>query len=91
MAVTPKRYLWEFGDHSSYDGTLIGGASTDKLGFFGKTPAARQSLTVTTIATTVSISTTSAKWGFSTSTQANQLIVAVDEILSLLATLGLGA
>lgn len=72
------------------DGAQMGVASTEKLGFFGATPVTRQSLTVTTIATTVSISTTSAKWGFSTSTQANQLIVAVDEILSLLATLGLG-
>lgn len=89
--ATPKRYLWEFGGHSSSDGTLIGGNASDKLGFFGTAPAAQQDLTVTTIATTVSISTTTTKWGFSTSTQANQLIVAVDELLKLAANLGLGA
>ena len=84
----PKTYLWEWG--KSTDGNLIG-TSSDKLGFFGTTPVAQQSLTVTTVATTVAVSTTSAIWGFSTSTQANQIIVAVDEMLSLLATLGLGA
>ena len=72
------------------DGALMGLTSSEKLGFFGATPVARQSLTVTTVATTVAVSTTSAIWGFSTSTQANQIIVAVDEILSLLSTLGLG-
>ncbi len=89
--ATPKRYLWEFGGHTSSDGTLIGGDSSDKLGFFGATPATQQSLTVTTVATTVSISTTTTKWGFSTSTQANEIIVAVDELLKLAANLGLGA
>ena len=83
-----KTYLWEYG-HTD-DGNYIG-ESSDKLGFFGTTPVAQQSLTVTTVATTVAVSTTSAIWGFSTSTQANQLIVAVDELLSLVATLGLGA
>ncbi len=73
------------------DGLIICSASSEKLGFFGTTPAAQQALTVTTLATTVSISTTTTKWGFSTSTQANQLVVAVDEILQLLANLGLGA
>ena len=73
------------------DGEIWGLSSSSKLGFFGTTPATQQSLTVTTVATTVSVSTTSAIWGFSTSTQANQIIVAVKEILELLATLGLGA
>jgi hypothetical protein len=86
---TAITYLWEWG-HTD-DGNYIGAASSDKLGFFGTTPNTQQSLTVTTVATTVAVSTTSAIWGFSTSTQANQLIVAVDEMLSLLATLGLGA
>lgn len=81
--------MWEFGQHSSYNGTLIGGDSSDRLGFFGATPATRQSLTVTTTATTASTSTN--PWGFAGSTQANQIIVAMDEVLSLLATLGLGA
>lgn len=70
------------------DGAQIGLDSTEKLGFFGATPVARQSLTVTTTATTASTSTN--PWGFAGSTQANQIIVAMDEVLSLLATLGLG-
>lgn len=73
------------------DGLVICSGASEKLGFFGTTPAAQQSLTVTSIATTVSISTTTTKWGFSTSTQANELVVAVDELLKLAANLGLGA
>jgi hypothetical protein len=73
------------------DGICLGLTSSEKLGFYGTTPAVQQSLTVTTVATTVAVSTTSAIWGFSTSTQANQIIVAVKEILEALATLGLGA
>lgn len=73
------------------DGMCLGLTSSEKLGFYGTAPATQQNLTVTTVATTVSVSTTSAIWGFSTSTQANQVIVAVKEILELLATVGLGA
>lgn len=72
-------------------GTQIGTATSQKLGFFGTAPATQQSLSVTTVATTQAVSTTSAIWGFSTSSQANQVIVAVAEMLELLATLGLGA
>jgi hypothetical protein len=81
----------EYIGKNQVDGACFGLSSSEKIAFFGTTPATQQSLTVTTVATTVSVSTTSAIWGFSTSTQANQIIVAVDEILSLLATLGLGA
>jgi len=73
------------------DGACLGLTSSEKIAFFGATPTVQQSLTVTTIATTVAISTTTTKWGFSTSTQANQLIIAVDELLKLAANLGLGA
>ena len=73
------------------DGAIIGRTSSEPLGFFGATPVTQQSLTVTTVATTVAVSTTSAIWGFSTSTQANQVIVAVKELLELAANLGLGA
>lgn len=72
-------------------GTCMGKTTSDPIAFFGSTPVTQQSLTNTTVATTVAISTTTAKWGFSTSTQANDIIVAVDEILSLLKNLGLGA
>jgi|WetSurMetagenome_2_1015567.scaffolds.fasta_scaffold03719_8 hypothetical protein len=73
------------------DGTCLGTTSSDLVAFFGADPVAQQSITVTTVETTVAVSTTSAIWGFSTSTQANKVIVAVDEILKLLANLGLGA
>lgn len=81
----------EYLDNGNDDGTVFGQDSSEKIAFYGATPVVQQSLTVTTVETTVSVSTTSAIWGFSTSTQANQIIVAVDEILKALANLGLGA
>lgn len=84
----PKRYLWEWGN--TVDGNYIG-ESSDKIGFYGTSPVSQQSLTVTTVATTVAVSTTSAIWGFSTSTQANQVIVAVKELLEMMANLGLAS
>jgi hypothetical protein len=84
--ATAVRYLWEYG--TTEDGNYIG-TSSSKIGFYGTAPTAKQSLTVTTVATTVSVSTTSAIWGFSTSSQANQIIVAVKELLEIVATVGI--
>lgn len=81
----------EYLDNGNDDGTVFGQDASEKIAFYGATPVVQQSLTVTTVETTVAVSTTSAIWGFSTSTQANQIIVAVDEILQALANLGLGA
>lgn len=82
---TDYRYL----DKGNDDGTILGKASTSKIGFFGTAPAAQQSLTVTTFATTGLVSTTT--WAFSTSTLAISFVTAVDELLQLAANLGLGA
>lgn len=81
---------YQYVTNGNNDGAVIGRTSTEPLGFFGATPATKQTLTVTTVATTVAVSTTSAIWGFSTSTQANQIIVAVNQLLNLAANLGLG-
>lgn len=63
------------------DGSVIGAASTDKIGFYGATPVVQQSL-VTTVATTatttatVTITQTSA-WGFGSSTAQEALVAQV--------------
>ena len=74
----------------------VGDSTDDVVGFYGTTPVVQRATAAshTTIATTVAISTTTAavtSWGFSTSTQANNLINAVAEIQATLVALGIWA
>lgn len=71
------------------DGASFGLTSSEKISFYGATPVARQTLSNAAVATTVAISTTTTKWGFSTSTQANALVALVNEIRDALVTAGL--
>lgn len=73
------------------DGTCVGLNSSEPLAFWGATPAARTAFSAAAVDTTVAISTTTTKWGFSTSTQANALVSLVNEIRAALVTLGLKA
>ena len=89
MTTTTTTQLKQLSDYNP-NGTLLGQAAADKVGFFGATPVVQQAVG-TVIATTVAVSTTSAIWGFSTSTQANALITAVAAIQTALANLGLSS
>lgn len=71
-------------------GHRIGRTTSDKIAFFGGTPTTRQTAP-TAVATTVAISTTTTKWGFSTSTQANAIVTAVNSLIGIVTTLGLAA
>lgn len=73
------------------DGVCLGKDSSNPLGFYGATPAARTAFSAAAVATTVAISTTTTKWGFETSTQANAIVSLVNEIRAALVTLGLKA
>ena len=72
------------------DGALIGLTSSEKIAFYGGTPATRPSAP-TAVATTVALSTTSLKWGYSTSTQANAIVTAVNTLIGIVTSLGLAA
>lgn len=89
MTTTTTTQLKQLSDYNP-NGTVLGQAAADKVSFFGATPVVQQAVG-TVIATTVAVSTTSAIWGFSTSTQANALIVAVAAIQTALANLGLSS
>lgn len=71
----------------------IGALATDKVGLYGATPVVQRATAAshTTIATTVAVSTTSAIWGFSTSTQANAAIAAIAELQATMVALGIWA
>lgn len=82
--------------YNSPDGALIGNAASEKIGFYGATPVVQRATagSHTAIATTVALSTTTGaitSWGFSTSTQANNLTAAVAEIQATLVALGIWA
>lgn len=74
-------------------GLKIGASASEKVGLYGVTPVVQRATAAshTTIETTVAVSTTSAIWGFSTSTQANAAIAAIAEIQATLVALGVWA
>ena len=71
-------------DYGSADGSQWGGATTDKLAFYGSTPVAKTAITATAVTaigtTTISQVATSGKWAFSTSTAATALVTRVDQL-----------
>jgi len=70
------------------DGTSLGRAATDKIGFYGTTPAVRGAVSDTAI-NTAAITTTTNNYGFADTTQANDLVAIVTEIRTALTTIGL--
>lgn len=62
-------------------------------GFYGATPVSQRSTTLgTTVATTVAVSTTTGSitsWGFSTSTQANNIVSLLNSVYAALTSVGL--
>ncbi len=76
------------------DGTSLGQSASDLISLYGATPVVQRATAAshTTIATTVVVSTTGANmWGFTTSTQGNEVLAAVAEIQATLVALGIWA
>lgn len=71
------------------DGTRLGQSAADLVGFFGNTPV-DQPARVTAVNTTASTSTTNA-FGYTTSTQADAIVTAINAIITNLEELGLMA
>jgi len=70
------------------DGCSLGGATTDKISFYGVTTIVQRSgAAQTAVATTVPTSTN--PYGFSTSTQANAIVTLVNELRAALVASGL--
>ena len=82
-------YLWQMRDAAT-GGHKFGLTTSDKIAFYGGTPVARQSLP-DAVETTLSVSTTSNIWGFSTSTQADALVTGVNSLRTILSNLGIAA
>ena len=71
----------------SPDGALIGGTSSEKIGFYGASPVTRQSVSAYT--TTTAAVSTSTNWGYTTSTQADAINTQVVALTAALRNLGL--
>ena len=72
------------------DGECIGNATTEKLAFWGATPVDRPEVTgdATAVATTAATSST-ANWGYTSSTQADAIVTLVNALKTDLEQLGL--
>ncbi len=70
------------------DGVKIGQSASDLVGFHGATPS-DQRATLAAITTTAAVTTT--PHGYSTGTQADAIVTAVNEIIALLKEKGLMA
>ena len=77
------------GDYNP-DGTCIGRAAADLVGFYGTTPVVQGDVSTTDI-TTAAITTTTNNYGFADTTQATDLCAIVDEIRTYLIAAGLMA
>ena len=73
--------------NGSPDGCQIGSASTELVAFYGETPV-DQGAAVTTVSTEAAVST-STGWGYSTSTQADAIVVAVNALIARLGDIGI--
>lgn len=72
------------------DGTMLGNAASDKVGFYGTTPAV-QATTVAALGTVVFSAAFTGMWAFSSSTVATATIARIDSIIAALKTVGIMA
>lgn len=70
------------------EGTVLGASTTDKIAFYGKTAVAQQS-SADQAAVTTTASTSTSPVGYSTTTQADAIVTLVNEMRSVLVTVGL--
>lgn len=71
------------------DGLYVGQSATDKVGFYGTAPVVQASV-ITAVNTTASTSTTNA-FGFTTSTQADAIVTALNSVITALKNIGIVA
>lgn len=77
----------EYLDKGNDDGTNFGQATTSKIGFYGLTTPIVQPTKATAV--TTSAATTATPYGYSTSTQADAIVTAINAIIANLTALGL--
>ena len=79
----------EYLDKNNDDGTNFGYAATSKIGFYGLTTPIVQPTGATAVATTAA--TTATPYGYTTSTQADAIVTALNATIANLKALGLVA
>ena len=92
MAAPNTNPTYQFLDGESADGTVLGQTSTALIGFWGKTPVARGSTAMATVASTAAvISSSSSAWCYNSSAQANGLVTAVNLLVTMAVNSGLSS
>lgn len=72
------------------DGTCMGQSASDKISFFNATPVIQQTA-ATSVGTASAVTGSTTTWGFDTSTQADAIVTAVNQLITNMANLGLDA
>ena len=89
MALPGVNPTYRYLDDGAPDGTVLGQATTSKIGLWGTVPQVQLSA-VTTVTTTAAVSHSSG-WGYSTSVQADAIITAVNSLISRVQSVGMTA
>lgn len=72
------------------DGSRVGQSASDKIAFFGAPPVIQQTA-ATAVGTASAATGGSTIYGFATSTQADAIVTAVNQLITNMANLGLDA
>ena len=74
--------------YNSPDGAMIGSSATEKVAFFGITPAAQRAAAAQA-SFTITIGTSQTSWGFASSDQFNAFVAQLREIQATLTAMGI--
>ena len=80
--------IGEYLDNGNSDGSVFG-RSDGKIGFYGLATPIVQPTKATAVATTAAVTTGTTCYGYSTSTQADAIVTAVNATIANLTALGL--
>jgi hypothetical protein len=79
----------EYLGNGNPSGTSLGLSTSEKISFYGETPVV-QADTFTSVSTEIAVSTSDG-WGYSTSTQADAIVTAVNAMIVALEAIGIAA
>jgi len=92
MAAPNTNPTYQFLDGENADGTVLGQTSTALIGFWGKTPIAKGSTALATVASTAAvISSSSSAWCYNSSAQADGIVTALNLVVRALVSVGLSS
>lgn len=82
---------YEYIGYNSPDGAIFGKSSSEKIGFYGTTPAVQPSaitaVTTTSITSVTTAAATTTAYGYATSAQADAIVASLNDLITRVASL----